>query len=111
MTEVQAEAIDMVHFTAVKHCVTMLLQRGDIQLVNNLACQHARSGFVDKPFHRRHIVRLWLRNEELAWETPEALKKSWFEKYGDSERRKIAKWNMYPGAPRERVLFRRDTCS
>lgn len=101
----------MVHFTAAKHCLTMKLQRGDIQLINNLACQHARSAFADKPFQRRHIIRLWLRNEKLAWETPEGLKESWFEGYGDSERRKIAKWNVYPGAPRERVLFRGDTCS
>jgi hypothetical protein len=111
MTETQAEAIDMVHFTATKHCISMKLEKGDIQLINNLACQHARSSFVDKPFHRRHIIRLWLRNEKLAWSTPEPLQKSWMEKYGDSERRKIAKWNVHPGAPRERVLFRSDSCS
>lgn len=111
MSEIQAEALDMVHFTAVKHCLTMQLQRGDIQLVNNLSCQHARSGFVDKPFQRRHIIRLWLRNDELAWATPEGLQQTWFEKYGDSKRRKAAKWNVYPGAHRERVLFRSDSCS
>jgi len=111
MTEIQAEAIDMVHFTAVKHQITINLERGDIFLINNLAVQHARSGFVDKPFQRRHAVRLWLRNDELAWETPEGLKKTWFEKYGDSDRRKIASWNILPGAPRERVLFRSDSCS
>jgi hypothetical protein len=104
MTEVQAEAIDMVHFTALKHCVVMLLQKGDIQLVNNLACQHARNAFVDNPSQRRHIIRLWLRNEELAWPTPEPLKKTWEEKYGDSERRKIATWNVYPD-------IRSDSCS
>ena len=111
MTETQAEAIDMVHFTAVKHQLTVKLERGDMFLINNLAVQHARSAFIDKPFQRRHIIRLWLRNEELAWETPEGLKKTWFEKYGDSYRRKIATWNIHPGAPRERVLFRSDSCS
>jgi len=34
MTEVQAEALDMVHFTAVEHCVSVKLQKGDMQLVN-----------------------------------------------------------------------------
>lgn len=111
MTEIQAEALDMVHFTAVKHCVTMKLKRGDIQLVNNLAIQHARSEFRDSALQKRHIVRLWLRNEQLAWKTPEGLRNTWFEKYGESERRKIAKWNFLPGATRERILFRKDSCS
>jgi len=111
MTEVQAEALDMVHFTAVKHRLTMQLQRGDIQLINNLAIQHARNEFRDSRFQRRHIIRLWLRNEELAWKTPDELKRTWFEKYGESERRKIARWNILPGATRERVLFRSDSCS
>jgi hypothetical protein len=111
MTEVQAEALDMVHFTAMKHKITMRLQRGDIQLVNNLAIQHARNAFKDGPTQKRHILRLWLRNEELAWKTPEGLQKAWNEKYGDSDRRKIARWNIFPGATRERVLFRSDSCS
>jgi hypothetical protein len=111
MTEVQAEALDMVHFTAMKHKITMRLQRGDIQLVNNLAIQHARSAFKDSESHKRHIIRLWLRNEELAWKTPAGLKDTWFEKYGNSDRRKIRKWNIFPGASRERVLFRSESCS
>jgi hypothetical protein len=109
MTEIQAEAIDMVHFTAAKHGVSVKLQKGDIQLVNNLACQHARSAFRDKPFQRRHIMRLWLRNEKLAWVTPKGLEETWVENYGDSDRRKLAKWSVHPGASRERVLFRGDT--
>ena len=112
MTEVQAESLDYVHFTAWEHKLSVRLQRGDIQLINNLACQHARSSFVDSDVQRRHIIRLWLRNEKLSWETPEGLKKTWAEKYSpDSERRKIATWNVLPGAPRERVLFRSDSCS
>ncbi|RDI78681.1 hypothetical protein Vi05172_g11250 [Venturia inaequalis] len=111
ISEVQAEALDMVHFLAVKHKLTMRLQRGDIQLINNLAIQHSRNHFTDSDTQRRHIIRLWLRNEELAWKTPEGLKNTWFEKYGNSERRKKARWNIQPGATRERVLFRSDSCS
>ena len=111
MTEVQAEALDMVHFVGVKHQHTMKLQKGDIQLINNLAVFHARNGFRDTVNQRRHIIRLWLRNDELAWPTPEGLKRTWFEKYGESERKKIAKWNVEPGASRERVLYRSDSCS
>jgi len=28
-------------------------------------------------FRSRHLLRLWLRNEELAWSLPEALKPNW----------------------------------
>jgi hypothetical protein len=111
MTEVQAEALDMVHFVSRRHCVTMRLVRGDIQLVNNLAVQHARNSFSDSTSQRRHIIRLWLRNEQLAWKTPAGLKATWFEKYGDSPRRKMARWNILPTASRARVLFRSDSCS
>lgn len=111
MTEIQAEALDMVHFTGVKHQLTMRLQRGDIQLINNLAVFHARNGFRDSATQRRHIIRLWLRNEELAWKTPDGLRRTWVEKYGDSPRRKLSKWNIEPGASRERVLYRSDSCS
>jgi len=111
MTELQAEALDMVHFTAMKHKITMRLQRGDIQLVNNLAIQHARNAFTDSDGQTRHIIRLWLRNERLAWKTPLGLRDTWSEKYGDSDRQKIRKWNIFPGASRERVLFRSESCS
>jgi len=32
---------------------------------------------------RRHLLRLWLRDPELAWETPAALKARWNELYKD----------------------------
>jgi hypothetical protein len=111
MTEVQAEALDMVHFLSKRHCLTMRLKRGDIQLINNLAVQHARDAFSDSTSQRRHIIRLWLRNEDLAWKTPAGLKATWFDKYGDSPRRRIAKWSVHPNATRDRVLFRSDSCS
>jgi len=112
MSEEQAEALDCVHFTAVQHQLTMRLRVGDIQLINNLAVFHARNGFRDREGQRRHIMRLWLRNEELAWKTPEGLRRTWEEKYGErSQRRRVARWNCEPGASRERVLHRVDTCS
>lgn len=49
MTERQAEALDMVHFTAVKRQLSFTAQRGDVILVNNLAVMHARDAFTD--FH------------------------------------------------------------
>jgi hypothetical protein len=29
------------------------------------------------PRVRRHLLRLWLRNEDLAWKLPEPLKENW----------------------------------
>jgi hypothetical protein len=116
LTERQAEAIDMVHFTAVEISLKLQLCPGDIQLINNLAVFHARDGFRDSRERKRHILRLWLRNEKLAWKTPEGLKRTWKEKYGsfeESEWRRKAKWNVLPGigVSRERVLYRSDSCS
>lgn len=31
--------------------------------------------------HRRHLLRLWLRNEELAWKLPDKLQKFWDERF------------------------------
>ncbi|EDR04327.1 uncharacterized protein LACBIDRAFT_304456 [Laccaria bicolor S238N-H82] len=49
----------------------------DIQYINNLSVFHARDGFVDTPEKTRHLLRLWLRNEELAWKLPEKLEPIW----------------------------------
>ena len=111
MSEDQAEALDMVHFTAVKHPFYMQLESGDMQFINNLALFPARSAFTDRDDQKRHLLRLWLRNEEFAWKTPGGLQSTWFEKYGDSERRRSARWSIQPETRRERVIYRRDTCS
>ena len=39
------------------------MERGQIQIVNNLETAHCRTGFIDwaEPERRRHLVRLWLR--------------------------------------------------
>jgi hypothetical protein len=110
MSEVQAEALDMVHFSALKHCVSMNLQRGDIQLVNNLAIQHSRNAFKDTATQKRHIIRLWLRNEKLGWAIPKGLQQTLFAKY-TGPKQKLRNWNIMPGAPLERVLYKGNSCS
>ncbi|TFK72234.1 Clavaminate synthase-like protein [Pluteus cervinus] len=77
ITEAQAEALDAVHFLAEKYSLGLNFQKGDIQYINSLGLLHARDGFRDDSEHTRHLIRLWLRNEELAWETPKALKPIW----------------------------------
>ncbi|PYI00276.1 Clavaminate synthase-like protein [Aspergillus sclerotiicarbonarius CBS 121057] len=83
ITEAQAEALDALHFLAEKHSASLGFQKGDIQYVNNLSVFHARNGFRDGVGKERHLLRLWLRDPEYAWETPEPLKKRWESLYGN----------------------------
>ncbi|KAH8654984.1 hypothetical protein BGZ60DRAFT_418179 [Tricladium varicosporioides] len=83
ITEEQAEALDALHFLAERFSLTLDFQKGDIQFINNLALFHARDGFVDELGNERHLLRLWLRDSELAWETPVPLQERWDELYKD----------------------------
>ncbi|KAM0333519.1 hypothetical protein ACHAQA_002182 [Verticillium albo-atrum] len=77
ITEAQAEALDTLHFLGEKYSVATNFEKGDMQYVNNLAVFHARDGFTDTPEQQRHLVRLWLRDPEHAWETPKDLEDRW----------------------------------
>ncbi|KAJ5627942.1 hypothetical protein N7490_010170 [Penicillium lividum] len=93
ITEAQAEALDALHFLAEEHRAVLDFQKGDVQYVNNLSIFHARNSFTDAPGkesvsplmmsdvlandNRRHLLRLWLRDPENAWKTPEPLKDRW----------------------------------
>jgi hypothetical protein len=46
---------------------------GDMLFVNNHAVLHSREGFEDVGVveKQRYLVRMWLKNGELAWELPE----------------------------------------
>ncbi|KAL5357986.1 hypothetical protein BJX96DRAFT_182540 [Aspergillus floccosus] len=83
ITEAQAEALDALHFLAEEHRASLDFQRGDVQYINNLSIFHARNGFRDEPGKERHLVRLWLRDPEYAWETPEPLRPRWDNVYAD----------------------------
>jgi hypothetical protein len=111
MTEVQAEALDMVHFTAKAHAVEIKLQRGDIEIFNNHALMHARSSFADGEAGKRHLVRLWLKSGERSWPTPAALEESSWEIYGDSEFRKNPIWDIDRSPPQTRGTRRRMKCN
>ncbi|KJA19204.1 hypothetical protein HYPSUDRAFT_69375 [Hypholoma sublateritium FD-334 SS-4] len=77
ITEAQAEALDALHFLGEKYSLGLNFQKGDIQYINNLSIFHARDGFLDSPQKTRHLLRLWQRNDELAWTLPEPLKPLW----------------------------------
>ena len=113
MTEAQAEALDMIHFTAEKHGLKIDQKCGDILLYNNLAIFHGREAFTSSAMgeNRRHVLRLWLRNEEMAWQTPPGLTQDWFRVFGDSERQGRAHWTIRPeDTGKERVIGHKMTC-
>lgn len=62
LTEQQLHALDSFQTHAQQLALPMSLQRGDIQLANNLVVVHARASFVDHEEldERRHLIRLWL---------------------------------------------------
>jgi len=74
ISEAQAEALDALHFLAERFALKLDFRKGDVQFVNNLSVFHAREGFRDQGGKRRHLVRLWLRDEELGWDIPEDLR-------------------------------------
>ncbi|KAJ5561571.1 hypothetical protein N7461_000332 [Penicillium sp. DV-2018c] len=83
ISEAQAEALDALHFLAEEHSAALDFQKGDVQYVNNLSIFHARNGFIDGPGQERHLLRLWLRDPENAWETPQQLQHRWDTVYKD----------------------------
>ncbi|KAF6751642.1 hypothetical protein DFP72DRAFT_1071009 [Ephemerocybe angulata] len=77
ITEAQAEALDAIHFLAEKYNLGLNFQKGDIQYINNLSIFHARDAFTDTAEKKRHLLRLWLRDEEHAWKLPKPLEEPW----------------------------------
>ncbi|KAK1836860.1 hypothetical protein QBC39DRAFT_272118 [Podospora conica] len=119
MTESQAEALDAVHFAAESLAVRVDLRPGDMEVVNNFAMLHARSAFADAGDQRRHMLRLWLRNEEMRWTLPDegatpggaVLHRLSWECYGEHEWRRGRVWDV-EGSPAElRVKHRRASCA
>lgn len=98
LTGAQLQALKVLNELAEKHAVSIPAQPGDILFINNLAVLHKRDSYVDDDTDadadakkangtaddtkRRWLMRLWLRNEDLAWEIPEKMKLPWEAAYG-----------------------------
>ncbi|PKS07710.1 hypothetical protein jhhlp_006318 [Lomentospora prolificans] len=86
LTERQAEALDAVHAIARAHEIRTVMQKGDIRFLNNMGVLHRRESFEDGEGSRRHLVRLWLHNEEHCWKLPAPLRLAWARVFEDDER-------------------------
>ena len=75
LTEIEAGAVRFVAEVAARPGIylDMLLQPGDIQLLNNHAIMHGRTDYQDYPEsgRRRHLLRLWLRSARAQKQPPE----------------------------------------
>ncbi|PVH77120.1 Clavaminate synthase-like protein, partial [Cadophora sp. DSE1049] len=93
-TPIQVEALDYVETVAKKYRLILDMQPGDMTFVNNWAILHSRDAFEDDANHVRYLVRIWLRNEKLAWSLPPVLEHSNKAVYYDSKLEDI--WNIVP---------------
>lgn len=94
LSDVQADALDALHFTAAKHAIVVPQLKGDMYFVNNLAILHAREAYADGPEgQRRHLMRLWLSDEKFGYSIPQELKWRWDEVFGDSARQN-GRWTV-----------------
>lgn len=75
-TPAQVEVLDKLEALARENQLELDLKPGDMLFLNNLAIVHSRKAFENDPDAGkvRHLVRLWMRNEEKAWEMPKELK-------------------------------------
>jgi hypothetical protein len=64
LTPAQTEALDLVAALAAdqRFCFSMMFEPGDLQLLNNHVCLHARTAFDDHdaPERKRHLLRMWI---------------------------------------------------
>ncbi|XMA17015.1 hypothetical protein WAI453_009806 [Rhynchosporium graminicola] len=50
-----------------------------------MAMLHCRESFEDGGDHYRHLLRLWLNNQDSMWERDPALKVAWARVFDDTE--------------------------
>lgn len=82
LTDQQQQAIDLLDelMPSDELCFNMVLEKGDLQILNNYVTLHSRTEFEDYEEHdqKRHLFRLW-----LAIPGSQPLPAGWDEYYGD----------------------------
>lgn len=102
------EALDAIESIARKHQLVMNLQPGDLTFVNNFGILHAREAFHDTKIASRYHVRMWLKNQALAWKLPRSLKEGNMAIFEDGEIEE--RWNIM-AAPRLSFVVQERLCS
>jgi hypothetical protein len=87
LSQLQHEALKELERIARKSELMLDLQPGDMVFVNNHALLHSRDHFRDQGPHSRHLVRMWLRDPDLAWQLPPVLARGNHRIYYENELR------------------------
>ena len=82
LSEAQTHALERVSAVARESELALNLEAGDMLFFNNWALLHRRDGYNDGEQTTRHLVRLWLRNNELGWNVPQQMSIPWEAAYG-----------------------------
>lgn len=96
LSPLQMEALELVQELGEKYQLVLPMHLGDITFINNFGLLHSRDSFEDSQTKTRYLVRLWIKNEALAWELPQALEMGNRKTYDDTAE---GIWNVLP-APR-----------
>ena len=96
------------HAIARSHEIRTVMQKGDIRFLNNMGVFHRRESFEDDDTSKRHLIRLWLHNEEHCWKLPGSLRLAWARIFEDDERE--SRWTLNPMGPDGRYLRQSSSC-
>ena len=104
----QREALDLIESLARESQLILDIQPGDLTFINNHALLHSREAFEDDPRATRYLVRMWLKNKELAWKLPYQLQMGNQRIYESNELEE--KWNVV-ALPKLRFKLSERLCS
>ncbi|KAI1110586.1 Clavaminate synthase-like protein [Nemania sp. NC0429] len=93
----QREALALLQQTATAQQQRLPARQGDMVFINNWNTLHARDAYEDDKTATRHLVRLWLRDSEFAWEIPESMRTPWEVSFGARAKKIINR--RYPVEP------------
>ncbi|KAF2189593.1 Clavaminate synthase-like protein, partial [Zopfia rhizophila CBS 207.26] len=106
LSTAQLEALNAVDTFTRKHYIEIRPQAGDLVFVNNFSIMHSRRAFIDEGQHNRHVLRLWLRNDDLGWPIPKALKSSWSIVFDQNEKHDTLRFPVEPKPSYKRPRIR-----
>ncbi|KAL1843462.1 hypothetical protein VTJ49DRAFT_1572 [Mycothermus thermophilus] len=105
LTPAQNAALDAVHFAARDAACRVEYTAGDVLFVNNRRVLHGRESFHDGPQLsgsssgglKRHMLRLWLQDEEYAGIPPAPIADVWATRFADHDHKEHDEgWPLQP---------------
>ena len=78
LTDLQADALDTIHFVAAENSLGLPQRKGDIHLINNRTYFHAREAYGSHSTDsKRHLMKLILMDSEFGCTLPQILNDRW----------------------------------